>query len=198
MSKSFFMISVTIIRGSWAGVDGIELLCPVSAASLAAGAVAKYRDRENIVSAGADCLNAAMIEASLPVSITGSPLGENLSPIELGLKGLVDFNKEFVGRDAIIEVAEKGCERSLVGIKTDGKGNTHENLKIQYDDREIGFSSRISYSQAMGCCIGFAVVDSQFVGFGQEVQIVGDDVVAGGQIVKLPFDCPGASPVLNA
>lgn len=53
---SFFMISVTIIRGAWATDDGIELICPASAAPLAAGAVAKYHERENIIPAGMDCL----------------------------------------------------------------------------------------------------------------------------------------------
>ena len=53
---SFFMISVTIIRGAWTGTDGIELICPASAAPLAAGAVAKYHARENITPAGMDCL----------------------------------------------------------------------------------------------------------------------------------------------
>lgn len=53
---SFFMISITILRGGWCGTDGIELLCPASAAPMAAGAVAKYHERENITAAGMDCL----------------------------------------------------------------------------------------------------------------------------------------------
>ncbi len=57
---SFFMISITIIRGAWTGADGIELICPASAAPMAAGAVAKYHERENITPAGMDCLVNAM------------------------------------------------------------------------------------------------------------------------------------------
>ena len=57
---SFFMISITIIRGAWTDDDGIELICPASAAPLAAGAVAKYHARENITPAGMDCLLDAM------------------------------------------------------------------------------------------------------------------------------------------
>ncbi|MBE0537089.1 MAG: hypothetical protein IH624_15620 [Phycisphaerae bacterium] len=57
---SFFMINITILRGAWTGGDGVELICPASAANLAAGAIAKYRQRENIVPAGMDCLMAAV------------------------------------------------------------------------------------------------------------------------------------------
>jgi glycine cleavage system aminomethyltransferase T len=57
---SFFMITITILRGAWTGGDGVELICPASAAAMAAGAVAKYQQRENIVPAGMDCLLAAL------------------------------------------------------------------------------------------------------------------------------------------
>lgn len=57
---SFFVISITIIRGAWTGGDGIELICPAAAAPMAAGAVAKYHERENITPAGMDCLVDAM------------------------------------------------------------------------------------------------------------------------------------------
>ncbi len=56
VNTSFIMIQVTIIRGSWTGTDGIELLCPKSACAMAAAAVAKYRDRENITPAGMQTL----------------------------------------------------------------------------------------------------------------------------------------------
>lgn len=60
VNTSFIMIQVTIIRGSWIGSDGIELLCPKSACAMAAAAVAKYRDRENITPAGMQTLLSAM------------------------------------------------------------------------------------------------------------------------------------------
>ena len=61
-SISIFTMPITIIRGGWLGTDGIELLCPASVAPMAAGAVAKYHKRENIVPAGMDCLERAMAD----------------------------------------------------------------------------------------------------------------------------------------
>ncbi|MHC5059969.1 MAG: hypothetical protein ACYTFK_02645 [Planctomycetota bacterium] len=60
MKVTFFMISATIIRGSWTGADGIEILGPASVAQMAAPAMAKYRDRANITPAGMDCLQSAI------------------------------------------------------------------------------------------------------------------------------------------
>jgi aminomethyltransferase len=53
---NLFMIKITIIRGSWTGGDGIELICPSGAAGLAGGAISKYRDREGIVAGGMEAL----------------------------------------------------------------------------------------------------------------------------------------------
>lgn len=65
-SFSMFMMSITIIRGSWVGLCGVELLCPASVCQMAAGAVEKYHKREGIVPAGMDCLKTAMAEAAMP------------------------------------------------------------------------------------------------------------------------------------
>ncbi len=60
VTHSFFMISVTALRGSWTKRDGLELICPTSAAALAAGAIAKYHKQQNITPAGMDCLMRAI------------------------------------------------------------------------------------------------------------------------------------------
>jgi aminomethyltransferase len=60
MNISVFMMSLTILRGSWVGLDGIELICPASAGPLAAGAVARYHKKVNITPAGMDCLEKAI------------------------------------------------------------------------------------------------------------------------------------------
>ena len=64
---SFFMVSFTLMRGSWLGGEGLELICPAQAGPLAAGAVAKYRHKHNITPAGMDCLLAAMQKAENPL-----------------------------------------------------------------------------------------------------------------------------------
>jgi len=68
LSLSLFMMSVTIIRGSWTGGDGLELLCPASVAPLAADALTKYQEKDNFTPAGFDCLRAAMDDFTLDLA----------------------------------------------------------------------------------------------------------------------------------
>jgi glycine cleavage system aminomethyltransferase T len=79
-SISLFMMSITVIRGSWTGCEGFEVLCPKGAASMAAMVVGKYRDRENIVAGGMESLNAAISNAKLPFSIVDAPNGKTIEP----------------------------------------------------------------------------------------------------------------------
>jgi len=187
IKKSFFMIPLTMIRGSLVGGDGVELICPVSAAGLAAGAIAKYRDKANITPSGMECLADSMVLAGLPAGLNGMKAANQAGPVEFGLKSLVDFDTDFPGKAAVEKVAAEGTKSLLMGLKTESKGSIHKDLKVQYDDREIGFCDRISFCEQMGCCIGLALIDSKFTDLDEEIQIVGDDVVAGGELVKLPF-----------
>lgn len=59
LTVSLFMMSFTVIRGSWLGGEGVELICPNSAAKFATQAIEKYHKRENIVPAGVSCFDAA-------------------------------------------------------------------------------------------------------------------------------------------
>lgn len=64
---SVFMISFTLLRGSWTGGEGLELICPAAAGPMAAGAVAKYRHKHNITPAGMESLRGAMAKMNPPV-----------------------------------------------------------------------------------------------------------------------------------
>lgn len=60
---NLFMMKIMILRDSWLDADGMELMCPIGAASLAGGAIAKYHERENIIPGGMECLQQARSQA---------------------------------------------------------------------------------------------------------------------------------------
>lgn len=64
---SFFMMSFTMLRGSWIGGEGLELICPAAAGPMAAGAVAKYRHKHNITPAGMASLNSVIDQMESPL-----------------------------------------------------------------------------------------------------------------------------------
>ena len=196
-TMTFFMISVTIIRGTWLGLDGIELICPLGAAAMAAGALARYRDREKITPAGIKTLDSAITESSLPFAITRHSDCNKIGPAALGLSNLIDLDKDFLGKDAIAKQFAQGPKTALMGLKTAKIGTEHTNLKVQYDDRHIGSAEKMIPSGYFNCNIAMAMIETEFCDLTDEVQIVGDDIVSGAELVKLPFDKNSAAGFYN-
>lgn len=64
---SVFMMSFTLLRGSWLGGEGLELICPAATGPMAAAAIAKYRQKRNIIPAGMNSLDNAISQATWPV-----------------------------------------------------------------------------------------------------------------------------------
>ncbi len=187
-TMSFFMISVTIIRGSWLGVDGVELMCPQGACAMAAGALAKYRDRLNIAPAGMKTLKTAIMESSLPLELLKHAQCKKISPVALQMAKILDMEKDFLGKDAIAKELAEGTKTVLMGVKTQKIGKEHANLRLQYDDKEIGKAEIMLPSQNMNCDISLAMIDAQYADLADEIQIVSEDIISGGELVKLPFD----------
>ncbi len=64
---SVMVFSFVLLRGSWLGGEGLELLCSNGLAPLVAGAIAKYHKKHNITPAGMDCLRSALNNMRCPV-----------------------------------------------------------------------------------------------------------------------------------
>ncbi len=200
-SISLLMLNIIIVRGSWAGVDGFEIICSGSAANMSAKAIHKYYSPQDNFVAGTDTLQTALIEASLPVSLggCGGKCGEyeNLNPVSMGFSKLIDFGKDFVGKKAIEQIVDTVGGAFVAGVKTFGRTKAAANLKIQYDDSEIGSAERLVYSEKLDCGISIIVADEQCRQVDEEVQIVSDTLIAGGQIVRLPFDSTIAAGIYS-
>lgn len=187
-TMSIIIMSVTVLRGSWIGVDGFEVLCPVSAAAMAAEAVAKYHKRENISPAGMDCLSRAMMEASVPVSIMDLPEVENIAIQAYGLSGLISLDKNFVGKNAIVQAKTSGTEKILVGLSNEGDVSITGGASVKYNGLKIGFCGEMVHSHRLAESIAMAMIDNEFFDLTESVQIVAGDIKTDAKIRKLPFD----------
>ena len=177
---SVFMMSITVIRGSWLGLDGVEILSGIPACKLAGRAVEKYHQREQIQPAGMDCLELALTEASLPLSIR---------PDSAGLSRLIDFEKDFLGRERLEKNTEAGPDRLLVGLRSEEqRKELPPELKIQRNGLEVGLAERMVWSGKFGKSIGFGMIDNGIYDSGGEVQLWADGFEMTAELVSLPFD----------
>lgn len=75
-------------------------------------------------------------EAGLP--LYGNELGQDITPVEAGLSKFIDFDKPFVGKDALLAQKEQEDRRHLIGLRLLEKGVPRHGYAVYYDGKEVG------------------------------------------------------------
>jgi aminomethyltransferase len=112
------------------------------------------------------------------------------NPFEVGLDRNIDFDRDFVGKDALLAIRESGPAHEMLGFTVDKDDvNIHQKCfggpgeAILLDGEEIGRVSKFTFSYELDKNIGYAYVTAGVVKPGDHVQIHGEDAV----ICERPF-----------
>ncbi len=100
------------------------------------------------------------------------------NPFEVGLEKGIDWNKDFIGKEALLKVKEEGPKRELVGFTADSD-DVHINSRerggpgdpLMIGDEEVGRATKWSYSYILEKNIGFAIIDKSLAKIGDRVTI---------------------------
>lgn len=112
------------------------------------------------------------------------------NPLEVGLDRGIGWDKEFIGKQALEAIRERGPARQMVGF-TVAEADVHINHKcfggpgdvVMKDGEEIGNVSKFTYSYVLDTNIGYALVRAGSVQTGDKVCINGYE----GVISAKPF-----------
>lgn len=182
---ALMMINAIIIRGSWVGCDGYEIITNSQVASMAGMLVGRVKESGVVTPAGMECLQAAMVEASLPSSVRCFAQRKKFNTFSLGLGEFVDIEKDSLAKEALKEIKNLGTKLTAMMVKAAGVKKTHDDLDIQYDDGQIGWVGSVVHSVKENCGLGVGLVDSSYSNLTEEVQLVGDGFVAGAELGEL-------------
>jgi aminomethyltransferase len=119
----------------------------------------------------------------------------NTNPFELGLDRLVslDNNIDFVGKEALQKIKDKGITRKQVGIEIDCeplKGPNTTFWKIEKDSIEIGKVTSAVYSPRLKKNIALAMVSIEQSELGNKFQVITNEGKFNCIIVEKPFYDP--------
>jgi aminomethyltransferase len=199
---------LTVSRTGFTGDLGYELWMEPEAAESVWDALMEAGRTRGIRAIGSQALNVARIEAGfvMPnIDFVSAEhtirTGRDRSPLELGLRWLVDFNKgHFTGRRALLAEMAQGLRRQLVGLDIAGNKPAHNSLL--YTDasgkREIGSVTSAIWSPTCKRNIALAIVDAPHFQIGSTVwaeiylnrELVWERRMSRAQIVERPFFAP--------
>lgn len=136
--------------------------------------------------AGLGARNTLRLEKKL--CLYGNDIDENTDPFAAGLNFAVKMNKgDFIGRDSLLEIREKGIDRKLIGFKLTERGIARHGHMIKKDDKEIGFVTSGSFSPTCKENIGLGYVKIDQSDIGNELGIIIRGRSVKAEIVKTPF-----------
>ncbi|HWB52807.1 MAG TPA: glycine cleavage T C-terminal barrel domain-containing protein, partial [Tepidisphaeraceae bacterium] len=187
VSDSYMLIKFSIFRSGYTGEDGVEVILPAKAASMAMKFLVGNLDRAEatIKPAGLGARDTLRLEAAMP--LYGHELSESIDPLSAGLNWAVDLNKESNGVEKLREIAAKGPARKLVGLELEGRRIARQDSPVLRDGKPVGQVTSGTFGPTLQKSIAMAYVDTNdsTVGTAVSVDLKGTPIPA--KIVPLPF-----------
>ena len=118
----------------------------------------------------------------------GNDIDQSTNPLEAGLGWITKLTKsEFIGKDALLKVKEKGLNRKLVAISSDEKTFPRHGYDISVNNNKVGFITSGTVSPMLEKPIAMGYVETKYAEIGSDVNMLirGKEVPA--KVVKLPF-----------
>lgn len=123
-------------------------------------------------------------------ALYGNDITKDTHPLEARMNWLTKLDKgDFIGRDALLEVKEKGPDRQLVGFIIEEKRSIPRSGYTIFDgeDNEIGFVTSGSRSITLGKNIGMGYVSKEFAEDGSRIFVEIRNKKAEAAVHKPPF-----------
>ncbi|MBE3520084.1 MAG: glycine cleavage system aminomethyltransferase GcvT [Firmicutes bacterium] len=176
-----------VTRTGYTGEDGFEIYTKAEDGVELFEILMEAGADEGLVPAGLGSRDTLRFEASMP--LYGQELDENHTPLEAGLSRFVCFDKEFVGKEALMQEREQGLRVKLVGLEMVEKGVPRTGYKVfdETGEKELGYVTTGSYAPTLDKYLAMAFVPVQWSQIGTKltVDIRGKKVPA--VVVKMPF-----------
>jgi aminomethyltransferase len=119
-------------------------------------------------------------------------IDETINPLEAGLGRAVKFDKgDFVGRDALLKIRDKGIERRLVGFVVDeGPATIAPGTPVQVDGKQVGRATFGAHSPTLNETIGLAYVPLAYSETGTQLLLGAESGKLSARVVDIPFFDP--------
>ncbi|GFO68828.1 aminomethyltransferase [Geomonas limicola] len=133
-----------------------------------------------------------LLRLEVGYSLYGNDLDENTTPVAAGLRNFVNLDKEFVGKNALVEEQQRGPERVKVAFKVTSRRSPRHHYEIWREGAAVGTVTSGAFSPMLGCGIGLGFVTPDASALGTKLSIRHERVEMEAEVVELPFYTGGS------
>ncbi len=173
---------MVLSRTGYTGEDGFEIYTSHAGIQdlwdrlLAAG----------VTPCGLGCRDTLRFEAGLP--LYGDELSAEITPVEAGLGMFCKYDKEFIGREALLRQKAEGTQKKLVGIEIFDKAIPRAGYPVELEDgTQVGVVTTGYHSISLDKSICFALVQTAYSALDTPLYVHIRKKVFPGKVVKKRF-----------
>jgi aminomethyltransferase len=178
-------VACVISRTGYTGEDGFELFCGNQDAARLWRSLLDAGQSDGIRPAGLGARDTLRLEAGM--RLHGNDIDAGTNPLEAGLDWTLSLDKDFIGRDAIVEARRRGLSRVLVGLKMLDRSIPRHGYAVVANNQRVGAVTSGNVSFTLGYNIGMAYVPLTLAEPGTRFGVDIRGTAAPAEVVALPF-----------
>ena len=128
-----------------------------------------------------------MLRLEVGYSLYGNDLDETITPLEAGLEAFVNFDKAFIGKQALIAQQAAGLSRVKVPFAVSSRRSPRHGYSISNGTETVGEVTSGVFSPMLGYGIGLGFVPPALAQTGTPLTISHEKVAMGATVCDLPF-----------
>lgn len=171
-----------VSRTGYTGELGYEIFLP---AEKSAELWTRLLSDERVKPAGLGARDVLRLE--MGYSLYGSDIDEAITPLEAGLEAFVNFDKAFVGKEALLKQRAEGVKRLKVAFDVTSRRSPRHDYEIHFEGERVGTVTSGVFSPMLGCGIGMGYVNPSVANLGAPLTITYEKVSMEATVVDLPF-----------
>jgi aminomethyltransferase len=135
--------------------------------------------------AGLGARDTLRLEMGYP--LYGQDIDEKTTPLEAGLDHFVNFKKNFIGKDSLLQQRQEGLSRKFIYFISDNRRSPRHGDRIYSEEKEAGVVTSGSFSPSLGFGIGMGYVENGYDWIGAHISIRNERSELSAQITDRPF-----------
>ncbi|HOW34804.1 MAG TPA: glycine cleavage system aminomethyltransferase GcvT [Candidatus Omnitrophota bacterium] len=129
-----------------------------------------------------------VLRAEMCYSLYGQDIDDNILPLEAGLDKFINFDKDFIGRDALLKQKEAGLRRKMIYFIGENRRSPRHNHRIySLHSKEIGVVTTGTFSPGLNRGIGMGLISTGSAAKGEKIFFGDDKNKISAEVTGRPF-----------
>lgn len=181
-------VSTLFGRTGYTGEDGFELYFPAAHAVTIWQALLESGQADGLLPCGLAARDSLRFEACMP--LYGHEIDATINPLEARLGWTIRWEREFIGRAALLKTKLERPQRLLIGFEMVERAVPRDHYPIAVGDNVIGYVTTGMKSPTLDKFLGLGYVPQEYAKIGTELDIVIRGQPKKAKVVKRPFYQP--------